>query len=321
MNGNDRSSRWRQRGASMRFLGRRWQRRADHPVHCCYNGGFVQASPKLYLLLWGPTWSTSAADTAYLERFLGGLGGEPTDDWSTIMEQYGVPGGYVGFDGSALRGVFIDPTTPPHGVTQSQLAAEVDALYASQSWTDPTDTQIVIATQDGTCPSGFYSATCDPSGSYCAWHSYTALQSVPFTNLPYLAAGADGCGEYYVNSSAQGRFDGFSIVEGHEYAETVTDPFITGWMDGGNADGGEIGDKCSWRGLFDLALTTGKFAMQPLWSNRAGSCVRHATVGVPALRNSNRDRRSPAGNGRVQSAGQRWRRDDNQLYGLRLRLD
>ena len=61
----------------------------------------------------------------------------------------------------------------------------------------------------------------------------------------------------------------------------MTDPFITGWMDSGNADRGEIGDKCTWQGLFDLVLATGKFAMQPLWSNRAGNCVRHTTVGVP----------------------------------------
>ena len=147
----------------------------------------------------GPTWSTSASDTAYLERLLGGLGREPSDDWSTTMEQYGVAGGYVGFGGSALHGIFFDPTAPPDGVSQSQLAAEADALYASQGLADPTNTQIVIATQDGTCPSGFYSATCDASGSYCAWHSYTSLQGVPFTNLPYLGAGADGCGEYYVN--------------------------------------------------------------------------------------------------------------------------
>jgi hypothetical protein len=235
----------------------------------------------VYLLFWGPSWSTTGTDYNYLTSFISGLGREPSDDWSTIMEQYGVPAGYPNFTGSVLRGVYVDSTTPPYGATQSQLAAEADALYASQSLTDATNTQIVIATQSGTCPAGFYSPTCDPNGNYCAWHSYTSVHSVPYTSLPYLLDAGRGCGEDYVNPAPQGNYDGFSIVEGHEYAETVTDPLINAWSDYGDPYGGEIGDKCAWRNLFNLTLTTGTFAMQPLWSNAANACAQHATVGVP----------------------------------------
>jgi serine protease len=243
-----------------------------------YNGGSVQSTPQVYLLFWGPSWSTTGSDFTYLDDFLTGLGQEPADDWSTIMEQYGVPAGYPGFGGSVLRGVFLDTSTPPYGVTQPQLAAEADALYASQSLTDAANTQIVVATPAGTCPAGFYSPSCPSGGTYCAWHSYTSVHSVPFTNMPYVVDSGGGCGEDSVNPAPRGTYDGFSIVEGHEYAETVTDPYLNAWLD---SSGDEIGDKCAWLNLFDLSLPTGTFAMQPLWSNRANGCAQATSVGPP----------------------------------------
>jgi hypothetical protein len=81
-----------------------------------------------------------------------------------------------------------------------------------------------------------------------------------------------------VNPAPGGNYDGFSIVEGHEYAETVTDPYINAWLD---SSGDEIGDKCAWQGLFDLSVPTGAFAMQPLWSNRANACAQTTGVGAP----------------------------------------
>jgi hypothetical protein len=71
-----------------------------------------------------------------------------------------------------------------------------------------------------------------------------------------------------------------SIVEGHEYAETITDQNPAGgWTD---TSGEENGDKCAWGtpgtdgGAFNLTTTTGSFAMQTTWANDgaggAGSC-------------------------------------------------
>jgi serine protease len=247
-----------------------------------YGGGAVQSSPRVYLLLWGPAWSTAGADARYLANFYAGLGQQPDDGWSTTMEQYGVAAGYPSFHGSVLAGVYQDTSTPPYGVSQDQLAAEADAFYSAQGLNDPANTQIVIATQSGTCPQGFYDPVCDPSGSYCAWHSVSSVHQVPYTNLPYQPDAGAGCGEDAVN--ATGTYDGFSIVGGHEFAETVTDPFPTsGWWDGGDASGGEIGDKCAWKMLFDLTLPTGAFAMQPLYSNLTNSCVRSTQVFTPSM--------------------------------------
>jgi hypothetical protein len=240
-----------------------------------YNGGSVQLSPHVYLLLWGPHWLTAPSQEAtatYLENFYSALGGKQ-DHWSPITSQYGDSSGNPMFGSGVYEGVYHDPTTPPHGVAQSGLAAEADAFAAHQGITDLNDAQIVIATQAGTCPQGFLGTSCNGSKrSYCAWHSSS---NVPYTNLPYLLDAGKMCGEDFVNHS-NGLHDGFSIVGGHEYAETITDPYPTsGWTDSNDPNYSEIADKCAWLPQSnDVVLSPGKsFAMQPLWSNNTDDCV------------------------------------------------
>jgi hypothetical protein len=234
-----------------------------------YQGGQVQHHPHVYLLLWGPNWSSDpsqAATAQQLENFYGGLGVQPQDDWSTTTEQYNGSTGPPTFDSPVYMGATQDVTSPPHGVSQDQLAAEADVFAAKQGITDLPDAQIVIATQSGTCPAGFAAPSCGGGGYYCAWHSNS---NEPYTNLPYMLDAGDKCGENFVNPN--GAFDGFSIVGGHEYAETITDPYpSSGWVDPQDQGGGEIADKCAWSSQSsDVSLSTGKFAMQPLWSNSA----------------------------------------------------
>src|SRR6266568_6164835 len=86
-----------------------------------YNGGSVQHSPHLYLLLWGPHWSSDpsqAASAAYMESFYAGLGVQPKDSWSTINSLYGDSSGYPTFTGSVYEGAFQDASTPPAGAGQ-----------------------------------------------------------------------------------------------------------------------------------------------------------------------------------------------------------
>jgi serine protease len=83
------------------------------------------------------------------------------------------------------------------------------------------------------------------------------------------------------NSFGNGYFDGFSIVGGHEYAETITDPYPnSGWLD---SRGSENGDKCAWLSgavqgaAGNISLGGRNFAVQSLWSNAfnggSGGCV------------------------------------------------
>jgi hypothetical protein len=241
------------------------------PVY--YQGGLVQHTPHVYLLLWGPDWQSDPsqkATAAYLESFYAGLGG-PQDNWSTITSQYGDSTGSPTFNNPIYMGVYNDLGTPTVGATAADLAAEADTFTANQGITDLNDAQIVIATQSGTCPLGFVASSCPSAdqGVECAYHDSS---NEPFTNLPYLLDAGSECGEDSVNPD--GTYDGFSIVGGHEYAETITDPYPpTGWLDPfGEND--EIADKCAWSSQSsDVTLSTGTFAMQPLWSNKANGCV------------------------------------------------
>lgn len=249
--------------------------------------GPVQHSPHVYLLLWGPSWSTDPnqmASASYLNSFYQGLGIAPQDNWSPITSQYGDGSGFPTFTGSVYMGEFQDTTTPPAGLGQSQLAAEANAFATKQSITDAADAQIIVATQSGTCPQGFFSPTvCRTTSGYCSWHS---ASSEPYTNLPYMLDAGTGCGENFINPGSGGTHDGFSIVAGHEYAGAVTDPIPTsGWNDPGDTvSGGEIADKCAWGGVNwgghdpfgNVTLATGTFAMQSLWSNAANGCVMTA---------------------------------------------
>ena len=236
------------------------------PVY--YQGGLVQHNPHVYLLLWGPNWSSDpsqAATASWLENFYAGLGVQPQDNWSPITSQYGDTTGNPGFNGTVYEGFWQDVHPPPTGVDANGLATEADTFASQQGITDLTDAQIIVATQSGTCPQGFYAPTCSGgSGYYCAWHDSS---NEPFTNLPYLLDAGSNCGEDFVNSN--GTYDGLSVVGGHEYAETVTDPYpFTGWRDPYDQSNGEIADKCAWSPQSsDVSLSTGTFAMQPLWDN------------------------------------------------------
>jgi Ricin-type beta-trefoil lectin domain/Putative Ig domain len=248
-----------------------------------YNGGPVQHTPHVYLLLWGPNWTLSDPSYADLYHLYSGLGVTSRDTWSTITSQYADGSGHPAFGSSVFAGAFQDTTAPPADVTPGDLAAEADGFASAHHIADLADAQVVIASQSGTCFNDGFVGSCgtpNPNAQYCAWHSDS---TVPFTNLPYqLDAGAD-CGENWINAGSAGTYDGLSMTAGHEYAETITDPSpSSGWTDVADTiSGGEIGDKCAWGGAIwgghdpqgNVTLSTGTFAMQSLWSNSAGGCV------------------------------------------------
>ena len=91
------------------------------------------------------------------------------------------------------------------------------------------------------------------------------------------------CGANFVatgGSGVNGASEGVTIVGGHEYAETLTDPAASnGWLTSGGA---ENGDLCAWissgQGASAIVSLNGSnYAVQSLWSNAfnnsAGGCV------------------------------------------------
>jgi hypothetical protein len=285
--------------------------------------GVTTGAPNVYLVFWGSQWGTSGTDSngymtlggdpngtaARLQGFFKGLG-TGGEGWSGVMTQYcqGVASGtkscpartaHIGYPtGGALAGVWVDTSAAaPAQATGNQIGAE--AVKAAGHFGNTTsasnrNTQYVVLSPTGTHPDGF-----NTTGSqFCAWHDYTGDTSLSggapsspygplaFTNEPYVTDAGSSCGANFVNPGPGGTTDGVTIVEGHEYAETITDQFPSGgWTD---LTGYENGDKCAWissgQGASqDITLTTGSYPVQSTWANdynsNSGGCeVTHPTV-------------------------------------------
>ena len=276
--------------------------------------GVTTGAERVYLVFYGSQWGAQGTDAdgnvtlsgdpsgeaPYLQQMFKGLGTNG-DLWSGVMTQYcdGVAAGaqtcpsssteHVAYPTDALAGVWADEgTASPSQATAFQLGTE--AVSAAAHFGNTTaaanrDAQYVIISPTGTHPDGFNTT----AGQFCAWHDWNGDSSVratspygdiAFTNSPYVTDAGGACGTDFVNPGSAGARDGISIVEGHEYAETITDQNPAGgWTD---ASGSENADKCAWiapgtsGGVADLSLATGTFAMQSTWANDAaggsGAC-------------------------------------------------
>jgi serine protease len=285
--------------------------------------GVTTGAAKVYLVFWGSQWGTSGTDAngyttltgdpqhtaPILQGFFKGLG-TGSETWSGVMTQYcqGVATGsqtcpagsaHVGYPtGGALAGVWVDTSAAaPAQATGKQLGTEAVAAaghFGNTTSTANRNAQYVILSPTGTHPDGFNTV----SSNWCAWHDYTGDTSLSggapsspygplaFTNMPYVTDMGSSCGSNFVNSGAAGVDDGVTIVEGHEYAETITDQFPAGgWTD---LTGEENADKCAWissgqGAAQNIALTTGSYPVQSTWANDynsgSGGCeVSHAVV-------------------------------------------
>lgn len=96
---------------------------------------------------------------------------------------------------------------------------------------------------------------------------------VSYTNLPYMPDAGQSCGSNIISAPKDetGTDEGVTIVEGHEYGESVTDPNPgAGWY---NNEYGEIGDACAWTNIQNDKFRKKSFTAQPMYSNASESCV------------------------------------------------
>ena len=279
--------------------------------------GVTTGAPRAYLVFWGSQWGTSGTDgngnttlsgdpsgmAPRVQQLMKGLGVN-NELWSGVMTQYceGVSAGaqtcptgaaHVGYPtGGAYAGIWVDTSAAsPSSANGHQIG--VEAVKAASHFGNTTaaanrNAQYVIVSPRGTTPDGF-----NAGGGFCAWHDWngdstltggavsSTVGDVAFTNLPYITDAGSSCGQGFVNSP--GTLDGVTIVEGHEYAETITDQNPAGgWTD---SSGAENGDKCAWvssgaGASANVAFSTGTFAMQTTWSNDVTGCqMSHAIVG------------------------------------------
>lgn len=217
------------------------------------HGGPVQSTPRVYIDFWGWT-SDPSGEQTYLTNFLSSIGGT---SWLSVVKQYG-----GGSPSSLLAGTWSHSASVPSHPSDGQIQAEAAAAASHFASGNSVNVEIVVATPTKHSSSGF-------GTQWCAYHgAVSADPNVTYTNLPYISDAGYSCGAGSVNSP--GTLDGVSIVEGHELAESITDPLLNAWYD---AQGYEIGDKCAWYNLHNINTSRGTFAVQPLWSNSANGCV------------------------------------------------
>jgi serine protease len=254
------------------------------------HGGSIEQTPKVYIVYWGSDWATgfstggysSSQAQNYVESFFGGVGGS---SWAASTTQYcqGVPSGTTSCSASSVHplngagqlvNTWTDGTSLPSSISQTAIANEASRLAQRFGGVDP-NADYMVFTPTGHSESGF-------GTNWCAYHSSSG--SLSYSYIPYQPDAGAACGQNFVNgldnNFGNGYFDGFSIVAGHEYAETITDPFPnTGWLD---SRGAENADKCAWissgqGAASNISLGANRFAVQSLWSNAfnggAGGCV------------------------------------------------
>jgi hypothetical protein len=298
--------------------------------------GVTSGTPKIYLVFWGSQWGTEttasngnltfshdpSGGAPYIQNLFKGLG-TGGELWSGTMTQYcdgssvaygstSCPSGapHIGYPtGGALAGVWYDNSAPtPVPSSGHQLA--VEAVAAAAHFGNTTVGSNRYAQYDILSPTGTNPDSYQSSG-FCAWHDYngdttldgggaapSSYGDIAFTNMPYVMDAGFSCGANFVN--ANGPLDGYSIVNGHEYAETVTDQNPAGgWTNFGN--GQENGDECAWLSsgtgaAANVSMGDGSFPMQSTWSNDTNSCaISHAIVGGGTTTNDFSIGDSPSG--------------------------
>jgi hypothetical protein len=235
-----------------------------------YGGGPVLTAPKAYIIFWGyGTYGDPDGVAALLKTYTKNIGGSGHDN---IYTQYYMGSGstqkFITNPRSQLGGVWFDNTNAvPTHPTDSQVAAE--ALNGVAQFGYDPNGSYVVATPTGHSSVGF-------GTQWCAYHSATSYsgQLVSYTNLPYMPDAGGSCGANFTTppSDETGTDEGVTIVEGHEYGESVTDPNPpTGWY---NAQDGEIGDICAWQDIQNDKFHKKSYTMQPMFSNATQSCVQ-----------------------------------------------
>ncbi len=231
--------------------------------------GYIQTDPRVYLIYWGDWSQDSYGVMNRLYNFYRGIGGS---SWGNVMTQYqqgctpgtwNCTGAHAGNPAAPFKSWYKDTSAVPTTPTQAQIAAEAQRMAINVFHDYNYNAQYVVALPRGHGDTEF------KAGQACAWHYWTQPTTsswVTYTALPYQPD-SSRCYANTVNAGTAGYLDGVTLVAGHEYAETVTDPGVNAWYETvTNGQAWENGDKCSGYGR-NVTLSSGTFPMQPTWSN------------------------------------------------------
>jgi serine protease len=243
-----------------------------------YGGGPVLTVPHMYLILWdfgGLVRQGHSGDPDFIGKLMtafapvyGGTG------YANIATQYyQIVGGTTTYisNPSSNASLWADNKDKiPSHPTDSQVQAEAweGVQHFNGGTPDPNGAYIVVSSYHHD-PQGFLSS------GWCAYHGASSKNGniISYTNMPYMPDGGSSCGANFVSAPSDelGVDEGFTIVLGHEYNESVTDPQpASGWY---NNSYGEIGDECAWTNIQNDPFGSNSFTMQPEYSNASASCV------------------------------------------------
>ncbi|HEX7915469.1 MAG TPA: pre-peptidase C-terminal domain-containing protein [Rudaea sp.] len=284
--------------------------------------GVGSGQVKVYIVFYGTQWGTSSTDAngnlaftgdsygaaSAVQQMFKGIGTN-NETWQADLTQWcdgpNVANGasscpsnasFVPYQTNVVAGVWYDNSAAsPSSATGTQLAQE--AIKAAAHFDNTATgsnryTYYIILSPHGTNPDNYQS----PTQGYCAWHDYTGDGygvtapggDLAFSNQPYNMDMGSSCGVGFVNGSANGKLDGYTMTLGHEWHEMMSDMFPAGgWTNhtGGSYNGQENSDECAWLspgtagGAANVAFSTGTFAEQASWSNDTANCaISHAIL-------------------------------------------
>jgi len=284
--------------------------------------GVGSGQVKVYIVFYGTQWGTSSTDAngnlaftgdsygaaSAVQQMFKGLGTN-NETWQADLTQWcdgpNVANGastcpsnasFVPYQTNVVAGVWYDNSAAsPSSATGTQLAQEAvkaAAHFGNTATGSNRYTYYIILSPHGTNPDNYQS----PTQGYCAWHDYTGDGygvtapggDIAFSNQPYNMDVGASCGVGFVNGSANGKLDGYTMTLGHEWHEMMSDMFPAGgWTNhtGGSYNGQENSDECAWLspgtagGAANVAFSTGTFAEQASWSNDTANCaISHAIL-------------------------------------------
>lgn len=244
-------------------------------------GGPVDHGGSIEIVYWGSWWKSHGQAVQQELRDIFERVGD--SGWAKILTQYCDSNGPPQVSGNLYAYSVTDPKNPPRAPSSAQLKAEAGKESPHHYGSVPAS--IIVVTPPGTVPAP------DAAAGTCGQHTWFTSPSpsdfdMPLIDIPYgYIVKTHGCGW----NLKQGVAGALSVVAGHEWAESATDPYInsalaaglgSGWATAGKHPE-EVGDLCGpllllghfHQHVFQLKLRTGTFVMQQLWSNAAGKCV------------------------------------------------
>ncbi len=237
-------------------------------VYIPYRGGAVTVAPKFYLIFWDyKKYGDADHLQTLLETYTKSMGGSGHNNIETqYYEKSHGKKTYITNPSDQYGGSWDDESPIPKSPSETQVADEALKGVAHFGF-DPNGVYVVLTAHQHS-EAGF-------GTHWCSYHSDASYNStlIPYANLPYMTDAGKACEGDIIKppSDEKAADEGMTIFAGHEYGESITDPYpFTGWW---GVDG-EIGDVCVGHNIANDPFGSKSYTMQPMVSDAVTQCVQ-----------------------------------------------